>query len=63
MSKTPQQISQDFIPSENFPNWKKRLIKESNRNYPVVNAENIIKMHLIIWLLIDFSQKMACFIE
>ena len=32
-------------------------------NYPVVNAENIIKMHLIIWLLIDFSQKMACFIE
>ena len=28
--KTPQQIAKDFIPSENFPNWKKRLIKESN---------------------------------
>lgn len=28
--KNPQQIAQDFMPSENFPNWKKRLIKESN---------------------------------
>ncbi|MEQ9311579.1 MAG: DUF262 domain-containing protein [Cytophagales bacterium] len=30
IDKSPSQITQDFIPIEQFPNWKLRLIKEPN---------------------------------
>jgi hypothetical protein len=36
LDKTPSQVAEDFLPAEQFPNWKKRLIKEPN----ILNENN-----------------------
>jgi len=46
LDKTPSQVAEDFVPSEQFPNWKKRLVKEpsllneNNRTNHIAIAED-----------------------